>query len=199
MRTVDPVRHAARRRHILEGAAVAFAERGFDNTTVKDLCSAAGVGSGTLFHYFADKRAVFHALLDLDRDTTVADLRAIAHDDPAQRLWAVVDRLTEDLSDPAAGAFMLAILGQLTTDPRVGEILGEIDRVAEEILRDTMEDLLTNGGATGWDAADAATWIRSIVDGLYLRCADDGFDPAAEQARLRLVLTRMLGLDPACG
>ncbi len=66
MRMVDPERHAARRTQILEGAATAFAQKGYDNTTVKHVYTAAGVGSGTLFHYFADKRAIFHGVLEAD-------------------------------------------------------------------------------------------------------------------------------------
>ena len=37
MRKVDPERHAARRAQILDGAAIAFAQKGYDNTTVKDV------------------------------------------------------------------------------------------------------------------------------------------------------------------
>ncbi len=199
MRTVDPERHAARRRQILDGAAMAFAHRGFDNTTVKDLCASAGVGSGTLFHYFVDKRAVFHAILEDDRDRTIADLGAITVADPDERLWSIVERLTTDLRDPAAGPMMLAILGQLTVDPRVGEILGETDTAAEAALGAAVAVLAERGEVDGWTPKEAATWIRSIIDGLHLRCADDGFAPDAEIARLHFVIAQMLGLRSACG
>ncbi len=195
MRTVDPARHLARRNQILASAATAFADRGYDNTTVKDLCAAAGVGSGTLFHYFADKRAVFHALLEEDRDTTIADLRQIIDPDPATRLWLVVERLNADLKDPAAGQFMLAILGQAMVDPQIAEILGPVDKVAEEILRKCVAELIAADQVSGWEPSAAATWIRSIVDGTYLRCAEDGFDAVGEAAIQRQVISRMLGLE----
>ena len=62
MRTVDPVRHAARRTAIQEAAATVFAEKGYTGATTAEICRAAGVGSGTLFHYFGDKRSIMVSL-----------------------------------------------------------------------------------------------------------------------------------------
>ncbi|MFD1858836.1 TetR/AcrR family transcriptional regulator [Aeromicrobium camelliae] len=195
MRTVDPARHAARRAQILAGAAEAFAQKGYDRTTVKDICRSSGVGSGTLFHYFTDKRAIFHAVLEADRDVTLADLADLDMRDPLSAFWHVVERITQDLRDPTAGALTLAILGQLTVDPAIGEILGATDAYAQALLADLITRLQADGQADpDWDAAHAAQWVHSVIDGLYLRCMDDGFDADHELARLRLVITRMLDL-----
>lgn len=60
-----------------------------------------GVGSGTLFHYFDDKRAIFHGVLEADHDALLADLAAIdVTDARAAGLRAVIDRMTADLRDP---------------------------------------------------------------------------------------------------
>ena len=195
MRTVDPERHAARRAQILKGAAIAFAQKGYDNTTVKDVYTAAGVGSGTLFHYFADKRAIFHAVLEADRDTLLADLAAIDIADARAGLWAVIERMTADLRDPVVGSMMLAILGQLTVDPRVAEILVEGDAGSRALLADLIKRLQATGDADpDWDAAHAAEWAQLMVDGLYLRCSDADFDADTELSRLRIVLSRALVL-----
>jgi AcrR family transcriptional regulator len=195
MRTVDPERHAARRAQILKGAAIAFAQKGYDNTTVKDVYTAAGVGSGTLFHYFADKRAIFHAVLEADRDALLADLAAIDVTDARAGLWAVIDRMTADLRDPAVGSMMLAILGQITVDPRVAEILDEGGAGARALLTDLIKRLQAAGDADpDWDAAHAAEWAQVMVDGLYLRCSEADFDADTELSRLRIVLSRALVL-----
>ncbi|RLV56164.1 TetR/AcrR family transcriptional regulator [Aeromicrobium phragmitis] len=193
MRTVDPARHAARRAQILAGAATAFARKGYDRTTVKDICMSAGVGSGTLFHYFTDKRAIFHAILEADRDQLLADLADVDMRDPLSAFWHVVERTTTDLRDPMAGAMVLAILGQVTVDPAVGEILGAGDTAAHAVLAELIGRLQEAGQADpAWDPAHAATWVQTMTDGLYLRCGDEGFDADVELAQLRLVLTRML-------
>lgn len=195
MRTVDPERHAARRAQILEGAAIAFAQKGYDNTTVKDIYTAAGVGSGTLFHYFADKRAIFHGVLEADRDALLADLAAIDVTEARAGLWAVIDRMTADLRDPAVGSMMLAILGQLTVDPQVGAILDQGDAAARALLTDLIKRLQTAGDADpDWDAEHAAEWAQLMVDGLFLRCSDADFDADRELSRLRIVLSRALVL-----
>lgn len=210
MRTVDPIRHAARRTQILGGAATVFAAKGFDHATVKDICAAAGVGSGTLFHYFADKRAILHALLEVDREAAVAALAAETESDRRAQptdavaaeaaFWAVVERLTAELADPTAGGIVLAILGQLAVDPVVVELLVATDQANQEVLGRRIEALQLAGAADpDWPAADAARWVQTVVDGLYLRCGDDEFDAAAELARLRLVLSRMLGMGTGMG
>ena len=147
MRTVDPERHAARRTQILKGAAIAFAQKGYDNPTVKDVYTASGVGSGTLFHYFADKRAIFHGVLEADRDALIADLADIDITAARAGMWAVIDRMTADLRDPAVGAMMLAILGQLTVDPRVAATLDEGDTAARTVLSDLIMRLHATGDA----------------------------------------------------
>ncbi|HHH27302.1 MAG TPA: TetR/AcrR family transcriptional regulator, partial [Polyangiaceae bacterium] len=52
-----------RRSQILECARRVFAERGFHVTSVADICSEAGIGRGTLYQYFGNKREVFFAVL----------------------------------------------------------------------------------------------------------------------------------------
>ncbi|HEU0035259.1 MAG TPA: TetR/AcrR family transcriptional regulator [Kofleriaceae bacterium] len=44
-----------KRRRLLDAALKVFAERGFHGTTVPEVAAAAGVGTGTLYHYFEHK------------------------------------------------------------------------------------------------------------------------------------------------
>ncbi|MGF1588338.1 MAG: TetR/AcrR family transcriptional regulator [Pleurocapsa sp.] len=46
------------RTKILQAALQLFAKRGYDGTTTKDLAKLAGVAEGTLFRYFATKKAI---------------------------------------------------------------------------------------------------------------------------------------------
>jgi TetR/AcrR family transcriptional regulator, repressor of fatR-cypB operon len=47
-----------KRRIILDAAIEAFAERGYHGTSVPEVATAAGVGTGTLYRYFANKEAL---------------------------------------------------------------------------------------------------------------------------------------------
>ena len=57
------MRSEARQRQILTCAKRVFAERGFHAANVSHICEAAGIGRGTLYQYFPNKRAVLTAIL----------------------------------------------------------------------------------------------------------------------------------------
>ena len=51
------------RQKILEAARSVFAERGFAKATAEEISTKAGVGYGTFYLYFADKRQALHTIL----------------------------------------------------------------------------------------------------------------------------------------
>lgn len=57
-------RKDAKRRHILDTAAKVFAERGYHNTTVRDVLSEAGISTGSFYFYFSNKEELFETLYD---------------------------------------------------------------------------------------------------------------------------------------
>lgn len=52
-----------RRDELLQIAARLFAERGFRNTTVRDIADAAGILSGSLYHHFDSKESMVDEIL----------------------------------------------------------------------------------------------------------------------------------------
>ena len=54
---------ATRRDELLEIAAGLFAEKGFKNTTVRDIADAAGILSGSLYHHFDSKESMVDEIL----------------------------------------------------------------------------------------------------------------------------------------
>jgi AcrR family transcriptional regulator len=49
---------------ILVKALDLFAERGYDATSVREICEAAGVTKPTLYHFYGSKEGVYRALVD---------------------------------------------------------------------------------------------------------------------------------------
>jgi len=49
---------AATKRKLINAAVTLFSERGFDNTTMKEIAKAAGVGDATIYKYFANKELI---------------------------------------------------------------------------------------------------------------------------------------------
>jgi AcrR family transcriptional regulator len=56
-------RHGSRREELLAIAAELFAQRGFKNTTVRDIADAAGILSGSLYHHFDSKESMVDEIL----------------------------------------------------------------------------------------------------------------------------------------
>ena len=54
---------AARREQILQAARAAFARKGYERTTIKDIASEAGLAPGTLYLYFDNKRDILRSFL----------------------------------------------------------------------------------------------------------------------------------------
>src|ERR1700709_786186 len=81
-----------RRDELLDIAAKLFAERGFKNTTVRDIADAAGILSGSLYHHFDSKEAMVDELLDSFQTALWEEYDAIESSDrsPKEKLEAVV-------------------------------------------------------------------------------------------------------------
>jgi TetR/AcrR family transcriptional regulator, cholesterol catabolism regulator len=81
-----------RRDELLTIAAGLFAERGFRNTTVRDIADSAGILSGSLYHHFDSKEAMVDELLDTFQRQLFDTFDEIAASDrtPRQKLEAVV-------------------------------------------------------------------------------------------------------------
>ena len=62
-RTPQQARSRRTRRRLVEAAAAAFEERGYDETTTTEIARRAGVAVGTVYGYFPDKRAILLEIL----------------------------------------------------------------------------------------------------------------------------------------
>lgn len=49
---------------ILDAAEARFAAKGFDSTTIKQIAGEAGVNTALIYYYFADKEALYHAMVE---------------------------------------------------------------------------------------------------------------------------------------
>jgi TetR/AcrR family transcriptional regulator len=61
---------------ILDAAESVFASRGHAGATIKEIAAAAGVNSALLYYYFADKRALYTAVLERTMSAVAAAGRA---------------------------------------------------------------------------------------------------------------------------
>ena len=130
------------RRKLLQAAELLFSRRGYEATGMAEVAERAGVGVGTLYHHFPDKRALLLALIDDWGDRELAqgrgqlDIERFLGDDPrtsfGDDLRASYQRLRRE------GGFFLVLLELAERDGDVRVRLNRINQVAIERMRDLL-------------------------------------------------------------
>ncbi|WP_432493862.1 TetR/AcrR family transcriptional regulator [Kineococcus auxinigenes] len=200
MRTVDPEQHRRRRHEIVEAAVGLFASKGFEATTTADICRAAGISTGRLFHYFPSKQAVFHAIFELDRrEQEEALVRAVADPDPWRGLTAVVERIAAETAHPVVAGLFVEVVTQAHRDPVVTRLVAEDDRRVLDAVAALVGRLTASGRADpGMPPAEAARWVLTLAESFYGRgYPEPGRDRAADLVTVLELVARVLRLDAA--
>lgn len=192
-RTVDAEKHQARRLEILDAAITCFAANGFDRTSTAQVCRAAGIGSGTLFHYFPTKASLMTALLEEDVREVEAFFQAHRRSDAWAALLAWVDRAVSEGEDPRVGGLVNAMMGAASLPEVAAAVVAD-----DDVIERGLVDLMTRGQAEGTVRSDLspqrlASWLSLLVDGFYGRiAADEGFVAADEAGVLRSTVRQLL-------
>jgi AcrR family transcriptional regulator len=76
---------STRRSELLAIAAQLFADRGFKNTTVRDIADAAGILSGSLYHHFDSKESMVDEILSTFQEELFASYDAVLASDADAR------------------------------------------------------------------------------------------------------------------
>lgn len=97
------VDHEARRANILSRCFELFAERGYASLTMREVAQALEVSTGTLYHYFEGKQALFQKMFDW-----------IAAQDAEAAKVEVPAGLARELRGALLRAFLLARAAHLT-------------------------------------------------------------------------------------
>lgn len=194
MRKVDPAKHEAKRRHILDAAASCFAKKGFEGTTTADICEKARISSGSLFHYFASKQAIFAAIFEADgRETAARMAEASSSEDPWGEVLAFVDSMVAQAADPEYAGLALAVIEHAKRDEGFGALLMRNQRELHGGLTELLDRAAKRGQIDGSVApATAATWIINLTDSMFVWTFDPDFALQEQGATLRLILTRFL-------
>lgn len=173
------MRSEARQRHILSTAKRVFAERGFHAANISHICEAAGIGRGTLYQYFANKRSVLTAILreTLERVRAMMErqndnlsfappekiTRAVAIEFSARQLREVLEVVFED--DDTLRILLREAVG---LDVDIEKILGEIDETLIAIVERSLVATQRAGFTRELDARAVATMVVGGVEKLAL-------------------------------
>ena len=128
---------AETRERILREAQRAFTTRGYDNTTNREIASAAGITAAAIYHYFPSKVDLFVAVF-LDVQTKVFDAfdAAVArHDTFLTQFDSIFDAMLElSNDDPMLAGFVVGVITEAAHHPDLREALAKLPPRQEEFL-----------------------------------------------------------------
>lgn len=165
----DDQEFEVRRQKILDGALQAFSEKGFGNTTNRDIAKAAGIGSpGLIYHYFKDKEALLQAAIEQHAPL----LQLLAHEEafhglaPEPALMKAGRAYLQMMQSPRMSAFVRLLIGEAIRRPALANRFIEIGpRRGIEFLSRYLAAQMDRGSLRRVDPALAA---RSFIGPLVL-------------------------------
>lgn len=128
---------------LLDAAMRLMLAKGYEATSVNEICRSAGVTKGSFFHYFAGKEDLGEAVLDHNWKVTHGRPLVASspeESDPLKRVYAYIDQFIRISKDPQI--LKSCLYGNLAqelfqTHPRITERCGHgFSQWAEEIKRD---------------------------------------------------------------
>ena len=163
-RSVNQHRYEQRRIAILEHAYAQFGAFGYEGTTTAAICRAAGISSGTFFHYFPTKRDVVIEILRAGNDATKRQLDQIeARGLEAVEAYAAM--YSAELRDPSLGGFVHAIAG-IEHLPSVEALLREGRALTRTFLCEQIASARSDAAIrTDVSTDELATWLHWLFDG----------------------------------
>jgi TetR/AcrR family transcriptional repressor of nem operon len=178
-----PERGDARTR-LLEAARDMIRAKGFAATSIDDLCRAAGVTKGALFHQFGNKEALGVAAAQYWAETTTAFFAAApfhAPDDPLGRVLAYLDFRAEIIDgEIAAFTCLVGTMAQeaygsspAIRDACAASIFGH----ADTLVPDIQAAMDARGLKPDWTAQGLARHIQAVLQGGFI-LAKASNDPA---------------------
>ena len=157
------------RAKLLAAARRAFAELGYARTRVEDIVARAGVGHGTFYAYFPNKRAALAALIHENAATLVELAGQPWRPGDVRASLVEVLRGLSDLYDRDADLIALWTEASIQ-DPQLGRVLDEVRRQFVGRIARNIERAAAQGLTRPVDPLTAATALAAMAEqSMYLR------------------------------
>ncbi len=150
-----------RRAQLLSTGSELFASRPYDDVWIDDVAEQAGVSRGLLYHYFGNKRAFLHAVIEHETQEILAATTPDPEIAAAQQLRASIDGYLDYVAARPHG-YRALFRGAVSADERVRELV-------DANLRRQEERLLQAVAGTRGDVDDERLrlaihgWLRFLI------------------------------------
>lgn len=191
---------AERRRRILATAVQVYAEHGFHQTGMRQLCAALGMSAGALYRYFPGKEAIIAGLVEMDRDMIQHNLRGLP---PDLSFMATLRHMMDvTMRELQANEGQLAIWSEIsseaTRNPAVAALLSSHYQFIESLIAGLVATGVKRGELrAGLEPVATARFIMAAHDGMMTRRAIDPRYPLWQVAQEILgLLAHAVGATP---
>ncbi len=191
-RRSNPDRSQAMRDRLLVAARELFLAQGFAATSTPAVVQAAGVTRGALYHHFADKTALFAAVVEREAAEVATAIRRAgpAAATPLDRLLAGAGAYLEAIAEEGRARLLLvqgpAVLGQAAM--RAIEA-----RHGDGTLREGLAEAMADGSLPALPLEP----LTSLLGAMFERAALDAAEGANADDLLRSVGAILVGLSRA--
>lgn len=162
MPKVSDAHRDARRDQITDAALRAFAEKGFQRTSMADIIAESGLSAGAIYLHFESKQqialAAARAVVGHRREDIAERLTRDPLPDPDELIAVIMSGLRREIHD---SRLLVQMWGEAVTDPEIAGIVTEI--ITQ--LRGQFLPYLTRWAIErrGDSPDDAATWAATVL------------------------------------
>jgi AcrR family transcriptional regulator len=178
-------RTEATRRDLIAAARKLFTEKSYAETSTPEIVAAAGVTRGALYHHFADKQALFQAVVEQEAAEVAAEIESAspASLPPREALLAGSEAYLQAMRTPGRTRLLLldgpAVLGRAGMD--------EIDaRHGNRTLREGLVATMDSGAMKALPADALTGLLAAMFDRAAL--AIDAGAPAGDYRQTLIAL-----------
>jgi AcrR family transcriptional regulator len=182
------------RRKLIVAARKLFTEKSYAETSTPEIVAAAGITRGALYHHFADKQALFQAVVEQEAREVAAEIESASLPSLAAReaLIAGSDAYLAAMREPGRTRLLLldgpAVLGRVGMD--------EIDgRHGNRTLLEGLAAAMRSGAMTTLPL-DALTALLAAAFDRAALAVEAGADPNDYRAVLAALLDGLTGTAP---
>jgi AcrR family transcriptional regulator len=158
----------AQRARIVEAAWTVFAQKG-RAATMADVAAAAEVSYGLAYRYFANKEALYQALVEESLQASAAGLEHFLQrpGSPGERLSVLITRLVDTRRDhPEFSQLLAQVLGDSATPHDLRERAFQVGRAFQDLFRQLIVEGQAVGEVRDGDPDQLVTAILATLDGL---------------------------------
>jgi TetR/AcrR family transcriptional regulator len=145
---------------ILKSALELFSKKGYDATSVREICAAARLTKPTLYHFYGSKEGVFRAIVDSALEHFQAEIGRALSTEGALRerlLRMALTYLEAAAREPDLARFLMALIHTVPRSAPATDFVGFYHGILQQLAR-VVDDAVARG-----DVGPGPTEVRLLV------------------------------------